>query len=1342
MVEPARISGVIICIMRQLRLPAALFLCFAALSAAAAINGTVMSGDGLPIANAKVSIFGSEMPEAGGARLLSASPEEVPLATAQTDAKGSFSLASPKEPVVYLAVYVRGYAPTERRVEREEEVGAIVLAKAETVSGSVTAGGKPVAGATVVIHYGGYEYVTRSGEDGKYEAPDTKRANRISVIHPKFAIDSEVFGMTRATNAKLQRTLVAGTELKGKVVGDDGKSPVANAAVALDYWPLATTGEDGSFTIAHAPAKWTTLAARKETLRGQRSFSKDAEQAIRMARGATLSGRIIDAKTKLPVGGAIVSAFMPRMGMAMVEGGGGSATSDAKGAFSFVVAAGSYRMMTSHPAYDANPIDVSATAGQTVAKDVMLTPLARVTGIVVDEGNKGVAAASVTTENAGDALMRMMRFVGGGAEVASGPDGRFAIRFPGEADLRLKAVKKGLPVAKSESMKLGPGERKSGVVLTIPTGVLVTGTVTDGEGKPLSGVAVLSTEAESGRGGGMQRIIMSGLMEADDDAVTTGSDGKYTLRLKEGSYDFTFKREGYATRNSRGQTLIATGHNIIDAKLDPAVEVRGRVVRNGTGVDGVMIIPFMADNQSRTTTGPDGSFTLGGLTPGQLRISLRKDDEFIQEMRSVTAPVSDVVIDLPAGSRVSGRVIEKGTTKPVTQFQAGLSRSRSAGGMVMMAPPQLKSFTSDDGSFTLENVPAGAHDLVASAPGFAGGRLSINVEEGKALSGLEVELDTGTRLTGKVTGPNGSPLSDVTVGLAMGPGSQGARGGMNSRTVTDANGEYTLEALQGGDETVEFSHPKYIATRKPVTLKGKEVHVDAQLEGGLPVTGVVVTEAGVPVADANVYASASGGSRRSVRTNSTGMFEFESLAPARYRFDASKAGSGDGKVEDFDINAGGPLRITLRAGGTIYGHITGLTPDELSNTTVEADGNGGSAEATVDSSGNYKIEGAPLGTVRVDATMMSRSITDRRTTPAQTVQVEAGSSLQVDLEFSTGTTVRGRVTRNGALMKGAVVNFNAKSSRSGPAASGSTDDDGRYSITGLEPGEYNVLVMDMQRLSPYSTTYTVRGSSTFDIDYKANALRGRVVDAGTNAPIADANVQLQPADPSTGFRGIRAVLTDASGTFVFDGVPPGSYSTNATKDGYGNQAMDLMIGDRAPDDLELKLSRNDGVVLKVVDARDGRQLDARATVFDAQGRVVNGGERMFFGGAGGASDVKISLAPGGYTASVTAMGYAVRTISFQSPSTQTVGMTPGGTLTIRSKQSAPARVRLIDASGLPYPRYDARPPSTGLSPSPGTTLMEHLAPGAYTLQLLGDNESVLDTVRVTIVEGQMTTTEI
>ena len=88
-----------------------LALCFAAFPSLAAITGVVMTTDGQPVAGARVSICAFEAGEAARTRLLSASPEAVPIASAQTDAKGTFSLESPKDPMVDLRMFARGYEP-------------------------------------------------------------------------------------------------------------------------------------------------------------------------------------------------------------------------------------------------------------------------------------------------------------------------------------------------------------------------------------------------------------------------------------------------------------------------------------------------------------------------------------------------------------------------------------------------------------------------------------------------------------------------------------------------------------------------------------------------------------------------------------------------------------------------------------------------------------------------------------------------------------------------------------------------------------------------------------------------------------------------------------------------------------------------------------------------------------------------------------------------------------------------------------------------------------------------------------------------------------------------------
>ncbi|HEX8170062.1 MAG TPA: carboxypeptidase regulatory-like domain-containing protein [Thermoanaerobaculia bacterium] len=1316
---------------RTLALAASL-LC--ALPSLAAITGSVMTTDGQPLAGARVSIYALEGGEARRARLLSDNPEAVPLASAQTDAKGSFTLDSPKDPVVELRVFARGYEPSARRIERDEDTGATALTRSETRSGSVKSAGKPVANAVVSILYGSFEYVTKTDAQGRYEAPDARRMRAIAVVHPDFAIDEETFTSVMGAApppAKLQRTLTAGAKLTGRVVAADGTTPVANANVLVDGWPLAASGDDGAFTIARVPSRWSLVTAQKGALAAQRTFTKEPSLTLRLAKAATISGRITDAKTKLPVAGALVRLGMRRMGAG--SDALQSAVTDAKGNFALTALPGAFQLTASHPAYELRQQDVSPSAGQSLSQELSLSQLARVSGTVLDESRRGIAAALIVAEDSGGDPMAM-RFRGETASAASGPDGRFSMRVGADSDVRLRATRKGLPPARSEPLRLASGERKSGVVLTIPTGIAVTGRVTDREGNPLGGVAVTAAEAASGGGGPFrQRIIIDDPNEPQDEPVRSANDGTFAIKVKEGTHDFTFRREGFATRVVRGRSVTPSAENVLNATLDPGADVSGRVTRGGAPLEGVSIFGIGTEMVSGTTTS-DGTFTIS-TSPGPLRLTFRKDDELVNEVRMLTAPARDVVVDVPAGVRVRGRVVDKSTHKPVTSFQAGISVSRSGGGMVMVAPPLLRSFTSDDGSFALEHVPTGAVNLVANAAGYTSARTTLMLEDGKDVDDVVLELDSGVRLTGRVTGPDGAPVEGASVRVAVSAMGGFASRGAAARATTDARGEYTLEALEPGEETIEFSHPRYVATRKNIDLKGKELRLDAQLGAGQRLSGTVVTESGAPVADAEISARSSSGSFRTARSDGNGAFTFESLDPARYHFESTKSGLVDGSVDDFDVSSGAPLRIVMHAGGTIYGHVSGLSADELANATVEVRGSGSDAMSPVDASGNYRIDGAPLGTVQVRASIGRGFGPGGRSSASQTVEVQPGSAQQVDLHFRADTTIRGRVTRNGQPLGGATVNFQP---RSGAQASGNatTDEQGNYSVTGLEEGDYSVAVIDMQRFSPYTTRYRVSGSATFDIDYSASALRGRVIDAATGDPIANANVQLRNSGggESSGPRIARGASTDAGGAFAIDFVAPGTYTVSASKEGYGNELSTVTIGESAPEAIELKLGRAAGVTLMVVDARDNHPLSPLVWVFDMSGNVVTD-PRMSFG-EGASGELRLSLAPGRYLATVSAFDYAPRTVSITSPSTQTVGLTPGGQIVVRSSSSDPARVRVLDATGNPYPRLAMRPTTFDLPPTPAAIPIPHVAPGTYTLQLLGDNDAVIATKTVTVAEGQ------
>ncbi|MCU1230856.1 MAG: hypothetical protein JWO97_3740 [Acidobacteria bacterium] len=1312
-------------------------------AALSAITGAVINVDGLPIAGARVTVYAPETTASRVARLVSKTPQQPLVASTTTNAKGAFSLETPKIPVIDIRVEADGFAPETLRIAADEELGAIALVAAPTKSGTITAGGKPLAGATV--SWG--SLVLTTDANGKYSVPDPQKwASRMFVYHPDYAVADDVTFIPNEKK-KLDRVLDAGVAVSGTVVGDDGKSPLANATIYVDDYPLATSAEDGTFTIAHAPKKWEKIEARTATRNGSR-VKKDGALVIKTAKVATISGTVRDAKSQTPLAGAQIVASVG--GMRMRGGEAASTLTDAKGNYTLPITPGAYELTVHRPGYAGANMGASVAAGQSVMKSFVVTQAGRIVGTIQDEDKRPVSGARVNTQQVtreSFGIMGGMRGGGGVGSLApySAPDGRFVVRTEADSDVQVQAAKRGYPAAKSSTLRVAQGERKAGIVLTIPRGMAVTGKVVDQSGKPVGGVSVGADEAATGDSGAvMRRVVMGAMRDRGDDLVRTGADGVFTMRLKEGSYDFAFKREGFAPKTVRAQAVTSVTKPI-DVTLDPSVEITGRVTRGGAGIEGVMI-NAIGESMSSTTTGFDGSFRLTDLAPGQLMLNAMKPDEFIQQIRPVSAPATDVLLEIPPGGRITGRVTDKSTGAPITSFQAGVSTPRGGGGMMIMMPASMRSVTNDDGTFTLENVPAGQMQVVVSAPGYTTSRISnLTVEEGKTLANIEVALDTGVKLSGHVTGPDGSALAGVSVRQDMVAGrTMRVPGGSTEGTATtDSNGDYSMEALEPGEKTFVFQRGGYLQTSKTVTLSGKDAQLDVQLSTGNRVSGLVVTEGGAPVADASVRASSasdSGFGGKSTRTDSSGAFTFEGMAPGHYTFTAGKTGYADGILRDFDVLTGGQPRVVMKTGGVISGHVTGLTDTELAQTIVSASNSNGSNSATVDAGGNFRIEGAPTGTVRVNA-RLQQNFSGSKTSETKSVEVSSGSSAQVDLQFRSDTVIRGRVTRGGQPLPGAMVSFFPRNGRAQTSARTTADGSGAYSVNSLDDAPYDVAVNDLDRNVSFQTTYEVKGSGNFDIDVKIVSLRGRVVDASTGEAIADAHIDLRPSQQQgvAGMMMVRSAGTDPNGAFVVDSLSTGSYTAVADKEGYGNQVLDVTVTDNGAADLQFKLTPNAGLTLRVVDARNNQLLSAYVSVVDMQGRTVYTPSFRF---GGSAEEVKLTLAAGTYRATVFAPGYAAQVLTISSPGKQTVGLTPGGSLVVKSKSSTRQRARLVTADGSAYPRGMDGAGLFSIDPTPGATTVTNIAPGNYRLQILDNADHVLASVDVAVGEGSVQQVEI
>jgi hypothetical protein len=233
------------------------------------------------------------------------------------------------------------------------------------------------------------------------------------------------------------------------------------------------------------------------------------------------------------------------------------------------------------------------------------------------------------------------------------------------------------------------------------------------------------------------------------------------------------------------------------------------------------------------------------------------------------------------------------------------------------------------------------------------------------------------------------------------------------------------------------------------------------------------------------------------------------------------------------------LDMTLRP-NTLSGTITdAFTKQPLPNVLVRATD---TISATTSADGSYTLQGVPE-------------------TFAVTVEVADYAAAQADLQRSTTQDFELRPD----VLRGAVTNTYTGSPvpnitvRAGDTTT-TTGADGRYELRGI-PANAEIAIegdgFDAVRLAqPNSTTY--------DVALRPNILTGAVVDATTNAPLAD--VQLVAMAPGANVA-TTSVRTNETGQFRLPDVPEGSrvlallpgYRRAETTVGRGTLASELRL---------------------------------------------------------------------------------------------------------------------------------------------------------------------------------------
>ncbi|MEK6407588.1 MAG: carboxypeptidase-like regulatory domain-containing protein [Acidobacteriota bacterium] len=298
-------------------------------------------------------------------------------------------------------------------------------------------------------------------------------------------------------------------------------------------------------------------------------------------------------------------------------------------------------------------------------------------------------------------------------------------------------------------------------------------------------------------------------------------------------------------------------------------------------------------------------------------------------------------------------------------------------------------------------------------------------------------------------------------------------------------------------------------------------------------------------------------------------------------------------------------------------------------------------KASTDSDGRYKLEGVPTGKYKVAA--FGSGLADSDDDAGEEATVAEGATTEpVDFALFRGGVITGKVTDSeGRPVLAAHIRLELSGKLIHPASDLRmyfTDDRGIYRIFGLRPGQYLVKagtefddyfhsiprrigkdwtyypgVTDEAKAKYVEVTAGMEASGVdirFGLPDKVFAAGGRVIDAETRAPIADAIVVLSTTRRSlTGWYSIA----NARGEFRFESLSPGIYEAESRSAQIGDRTfytdpVSFEVGSANVDKLELQAHAGGSITgIVVVENIDGAaalgslaSVNLQASVTDAQ----------------------------------------------------------------------------------------------------------------------------------------------
>lgn len=365
--------------------------------------------------------------------------------------------------------------------------------------------------------------------------------------------------------------------------------------------------------------------------------------------------------------------------------------------------------------------------------------------------------------------------------------GRFDLPRIAPGRLRVSVSADGYSYTESRELELEDGQSLNDLVIDLSPGGALVGDVLDTDGRPISGATLVAS------GGGLDRPRR--FLSSPDGAFRADA-------LPRGDLQIRASAPGFASQTLNVE--IGEGLQNLDVVLDRASGYLGVVLDHlGTPTSPVWIygLEKVATNQQT------GRFELPLNAQGSANPELTFISPFHPPLKTSVSPGEETTVQFEDGGYIEGRVVDE-RGRGIAAYMVGITGHQ----VEQPAPYAATIFPTNpihhsDGVFRYGPLRTGKYTVGAMVQGVGRGESKlIEVQAGRTVGGVEIEIATGGEIRGTVHAADGKPLAKARIDLFE-PTSQ-----FRVQPVfTNASGEFVLKGVPAGRRSVRASLQGYTA---------------------------------------------------------------------------------------------------------------------------------------------------------------------------------------------------------------------------------------------------------------------------------------------------------------------------------------------------------------------------------------------------------------------------------------------------------------------------------------------------------------------------------------------------